>query len=104
MTSEEKSAVFATAHATLQRLNGGHAASNPSDTRDQEPLQADVKRRLDDLERRVANPDPPQQERDRNLTDYEMARWRQYYEAHVAQAILDEREFMIEVVVRASVI
>ena len=50
------------------------------------------------MERRVAKPDPPQQEHGRNLTDYEMARWRQYFEAHVAEAIETERDFMIEVV------
>ena len=33
-----------------------------------------------------------------NLTDYEMARWRQYFEAHVSEAILAERAFIVEVV------
>ena len=97
MTNEEKSTVLATARATLQRLNGGDTVASASDTQHQEPLQTEVKRRLEDLERRVAKPDPPQQERGRNLTDYEMARWRQYFEAHVAEAILAERAFMIEV-------
>jgi hypothetical protein len=97
MTDEEKRAVLAAARATVQRLNGGDAVASASDTRHQEPLQTEVKRRLEDLERRVAKPDPPQQEQSRNLTDYEMARWRQYFEAHVAEAILAEREFMIEV-------
>ncbi len=32
-----------------------------------------------------------------------MARWRQYFEAHVAQAIAAEREFMTEVVGQGSV-
>ena len=95
MTNEEKSAVLATARATLQRLNGGDAASNAVEAQDRQPLQAEVKRRLEKLERRVTNPGPPQQEQSRNLTDYEMAR--QYFEAHVAEAILAEREFMIEV-------
>ena len=98
MTNEEKRAVLATARATLQRLNGGGAVASASDTEHREPLQAEVKRRLEYPERRVTNPDPPQQERGRNLTDYEMARWRQYFEAHVAEAIATEREFMIEVV------
>jgi hypothetical protein len=38
------------------------------------------------------------QEEPRNLTDYEMARWRQYFEDHVAESILAERDFMTEVV------
>ena len=98
MTSEEKRAVLATARATLQRLNGGDAASNAVEAQDRQPLLAEVQRRLGELERRVAKPDPPQQERGGNLTDYEMARWRQYFEGHVAQAIATERDFMIEVV------
>ena len=81
MTRRGKTSGLGDCASDLQRLNGGDAASNPSDTRHQEPLQAEVKRRLEDLERRVTNPDPPQQERGRNLTDYEMARWRQYFEA-----------------------
>jgi Collagen triple helix repeat (20 copies) len=97
MTNMEKGAVLAAARATLQRLNGGDAVASASETRHEEPLQTEVKRRLDYPERRVANPDPPQQEQSRNLTDYEMARWRQYFEAHVAEAILAERGFMIEV-------
>ena len=68
------------------------------DTQHREPLRAEVQRPLEELEGRVTKPDPPQQERDRSLTDYEMARWRQYYEAHVAQAIATERDFMTEVV------
>ena len=56
MTNEEKRAVLATARATLQRLNGGDAAASASDTRHQEPLQAEVKRRLEELERRVSEP------------------------------------------------
>jgi hypothetical protein len=98
MTSEEKRAVLATARATLQRLNGGDAASNAVEAQDRQPLHAEIQRRVGELERRAANPDPPQQERGGNLTDYEMARWRQYFEAHVAEAILAERGFMIEVV------
>src|SRR5262245_7010987 len=46
-------------------------------------------------ERSVTN--PSQQQRTRHLTDAEMARWREYFEAHVAEAILAERAFMIEV-------
>ena len=98
MTNEERRTVLATARATLQRLNGGDAVASASDIRHQEPSQTEVKRYLEEVERRVAKPDPPQQERGGNLTDYEMARWRQYFEAHVGQAILDEREFMTEVV------
>jgi hypothetical protein len=98
MTNEERRSVLATARATLQRLNGENAAASASDTRHPEPLQAEVKRRLDYPERRVTNPDPPQQERGRNLTDYEMARWREYFEGYVAQAIAAERDFMTEVV------
>jgi hypothetical protein len=64
-------------------------------------LQAEVKRRLEDLERRVKTPDPSQQDHSRNLTDYEMARWRQYFEAHVEDAIRAEHEFMIEIVGKA---
>ena len=90
MTNEEKQAVLATARATIQRLNGGDAAANACDIGRPEPLQAEVQRGLRELERRVANPDPPQQEDGRNLTDYEMARWRQYFEAHVAQEIAAE--------------
>ena len=48
---------MATARATLQRLNGGDAGASASDTQHQEPLQTEVKRHLDDLERRVAKPD-----------------------------------------------
>jgi Collagen triple helix repeat (20 copies) len=97
MTNEERRTVLATARATLQRLNGGDAVASASDTQHQEPLQTEVKRRLGDLERRVAKPDPPQQERGRNLTDYEMARWRQYFEDYVDQEIAREREAMIEI-------
>ena len=82
-------------------LNGGDAVASASDTQHQEPLQTEVKRRLEDLERRVAKPDPPQQERGRNLTDYEMARWRQYFESHVAQEIAAEHEFVMQIVAGA---
>jgi hypothetical protein len=101
MTNEEKRAVLATARATLQRLNGGDAVASASDTQHQEPLQTEVKRRLEDLERRVAKPDSPQQEHGRNLTDYEMARWRQYFESHVAQEIAAEHEFVMQIVAGA---
>jgi len=54
MTNEEENAVLATARATLEQH-----------------------------ERRVTNPDPSPDERGRNLTDYEMERWRQYFESHL---------------------
>jgi Collagen triple helix repeat (20 copies) len=98
MTNEEKSTVSATARATLQRLNGGDAVASASDAQHQEPLQTEVKRHVDYPGHRVTNLDPPQQERGRNLTDYEMARWREYFEGHVTQAIATERDFMTEVV------
>jgi hypothetical protein len=97
MTNEEKSTVSATARATLQRLNGGDAVASASDAQHQEPLQTEVKRHVDYPGHRVTNLDPPQQERGRNLTDYEMARWRQYFEDYVAQEIARERETMIEI-------
>jgi hypothetical protein len=96
MTRDEKMAILATARANVARFNAGDAAARPSDTRHREPLQAEVERRLEDLARRVAEPDPPPQERHRNLTDAEMARW--YFEGHVAQSIATERDFMSEVV------
>jgi hypothetical protein len=85
MTNEEKSAVLATARATLERLNGGGSVAST----------------FTPLERRPTNPDPPQQERSRNLTDYEVVQWGQNFEAHVAAAILAERAFLIEVVGQA---
>jgi hypothetical protein len=91
MTNEEKQAVLATARATLERLNGGEVAASASDAGRQESLQAEVQRGIQELERRVTNPDQPPQERDRNLTDYEMARWRQYLEGHVAEALLIQK-------------
>src|SRR6516225_6142620 len=92
MTHEEKMAILATARANVARFNAGDAAARASDTR--QPLEAEVDRRA----RRVAEPDPPPQERRRNLTDAEMARWREYFEGHVAQAIATERAFLTEVV------
>ena len=43
----------------------------------------------------------PLKEREQNLTDSEMLRWRQNFEAHVAETILAERAFLIEVVGQA---
>jgi len=103
MTNEEKQAILTTARATLRPLNGKDVATGTVDPQHGEPLQAGVKRRLEDLERKVERrrleeQRPPQHECGRNLTDYEMARWRQYFETHVADAILAERDFMLEVV------
>ena len=98
MTHDEKMAILATARANVARFNAGDAAACASDTRRREPLQAEVERRQKDLARRVAEPDPPPQERRRNLTDAEMVRWREYFEGHVAQVIATERDFMSEVV------
>jgi hypothetical protein len=48
--------------------------------------------------RRQSEPEPEaQQKRERNLTDYEMARWRQYFEGHTRQAALAERKFILDV-------
>jgi hypothetical protein len=41
-----------------------------------------------------------QEEPGRNLTDYEMARWRQYFEDHIAESILAERNYWHEVLSR----
>jgi hypothetical protein len=98
MMNEEKQAVLATARATVERLNGGEVAASASDIGRPEPLQAEVQRRLKELERRVANPDPPQQEHGRNMTDYEMARWQEHFEGYVAEVIQTERDFQAEVV------
>jgi hypothetical protein len=40
------------------------------------------------------------EEPSRNLTDYEMARWRQYFEDHIAESILAERDYWSEVLSR----
>jgi hypothetical protein len=97
MMDEEKSTVMAAARATLQRLNGGDAASNAVEAQDRQPLQTEVRRRFEELKQGVANPDPPQQERGCNLTDYEMARWRQYFEDYVGQEIARAQEAMVEI-------
>src|SRR4029077_16886257 len=103
MTNEEKQAILTTARATLRPLNGKDVATGTVDPQHGEPLQAGVKRRLEDLERKVERrrleeKRPKHPEVGRNCTDYEMAPWRQYFETHVADAILAERDFMLEVV------
>jgi hypothetical protein len=98
MTRDEKMAILATARANVAHLNAGDAEARASDTRRPEPLKAEVERRLADLARGVTEPDSPPQERRRNLTDAEMARWREYFEGHVAEAIATERAFTSEVV------
>src|SRR5262245_15386290 len=56
----------------------------------------------DPLERRVTNPDPSQHERGRNLTDYEMEQWRQYFESYVAETVRAECACLAEAVGQAS--
>jgi hypothetical protein len=49
----------------------------------------------------VTNLDPPQQQRGRTLADDQMARWREYFESHVAQEIAAEHEFVMKIVAEA---
>ena len=43
----------------------------------------------------------PQQQRGRTLADDQMARWREYFESHVAQEIAAEHEFVMQIVAGA---
>lgn len=62
------------------------------------PINEDAleRRRL----RQQSEPQPRERQidRDRNLTDSEMARWREYFETHVSTAVRTEHEFMIQII------
>jgi Collagen triple helix repeat (20 copies) len=98
MTQEEKMAVLATARANVAHLNTKDAAACMPDKQRPEAPQGEVERRLEDLARRVAEPDLPALERGRNLTDAEMVRWRAYLEGHMAEAIAAERRSLLEAI------
>jgi hypothetical protein len=90
MSDEEKQSILASARATIERLRAAHGA------RDAEPLRERVET---SIEHRRTEPEAPSlADPTRNLTDAEMVRWRQYFEAYVAEAIRSERTFMTEVV------
>jgi hypothetical protein len=88
MTDEEKQSILASAKATIDRrraVDGLRDAKPP-----RERVETNIKYRRTDPE-----PPPPEE---RNLTDAEMLRWRQYFEAYVVGAIRSERAFITEVV------